>query len=128
MNAIKSLSYDDSEDVAFIVRNTGLDKDTVIKVLESELVYIENEKRKKVKIMQCDRCEKAYEPYTDERTCNQVAVGSSDGGFGASDSYEEFGEVEVYDLCPKCLEKFKIFIKSGKNEPKIEENRRDSYD
>ena len=64
------------------------------------------------KVMQCDRCNKIYELYSDEYACNQVAV-------GYSDDYA-FDNGDVYDLCPECLEKFKIFIKNGKNEPKIE--------
>lgn len=64
------------------------------------------------KVMQCDRCKEIYELYSDEYACNQVAVGYSE----VDDVFEVD---EVYDLCPQCLEEFKIFIKSGKNESKL---------
>lgn len=66
--------------------------------------------------MQCDRCKEIYELYSDEYACNQVAIGSSD-------NYDEFDNGEVYDLCPECLEKFKIFIKCGKSESKLKKKK-----
>lgn len=55
----------------------------------------------------CDRCKKLYEDYRDEgNRGNSIRLGFRDVVIG-------FIGIELFDLCPACMESFKTWLKEG---------------
>ena len=56
----------------------------------------------------CDRCAKLYEDYRDkENRGNAIRLGYREVSNG-------FGGIELFDLCPACMESFRNWMKEGK--------------
>lgn len=56
----------------------------------------------------CDRCAKLYEDYRDkENRGNAIRL-------GCREILNGFGGIELFDLCPTCMESFKNWMKEGK--------------
>lgn len=55
----------------------------------------------------CDRCKKLYKDYKDEENRgNSIRLGCRDVVMG-------FIGIELFDLCPACMESFKKWLKEG---------------